>query len=303
MAASINADNGVVSGSAGLKSSADSTGVLALQTNGTTAISIDASQAVSFTNSGTVKNLLLTAGTLPGAGNPSIALRSSDNIIYHQSGSANSITFLDSAQNAMYVASATSHIWNISNAEKARIDSSGNLLVGTTTATSSSRLRVKSSDNTDNTYTIYVDNSSATQLFSVISDGDFNTGQATHSPYNYTTANAANMVVDSSGLVKRSTSSLKYKTDVTDATHGLTDLLKLRSVTYKGKNDGGTVFGGLIAEEVHDAGLTEFVQYAQDGTPDALAYGNMVSLCVKAIQEQQALITQLQADVAALKGA
>jgi len=44
----INADNGAVSGSAGLKSSADATGVLALQTNGTTAISIDASQAVTM---------------------------------------------------------------------------------------------------------------------------------------------------------------------------------------------------------------------------------------------------------------
>lgn len=50
MASSINADNGVSSGSAGLKSSADSSGVLALQTNGTTALSIDASQNVSFTN-------------------------------------------------------------------------------------------------------------------------------------------------------------------------------------------------------------------------------------------------------------
>jgi hypothetical protein len=48
LATSINADNGAVSGSAGLKSSADSSGVLALQTNGTTAISIDASQAVTM---------------------------------------------------------------------------------------------------------------------------------------------------------------------------------------------------------------------------------------------------------------
>jgi len=48
MAATINADNGVSSGSAGLKSSADSSGVLQLQTNGTVAISIDASQNVNF---------------------------------------------------------------------------------------------------------------------------------------------------------------------------------------------------------------------------------------------------------------
>jgi adhesin HecA-like repeat protein len=46
----VNADNGVVSGTAGLKSSADNSGVLDLQTNGTTAISISASQVVTFAN-------------------------------------------------------------------------------------------------------------------------------------------------------------------------------------------------------------------------------------------------------------
>jgi len=43
------------------------------------------------------------------------------------------------------------------------------------------------------------------------------------------------------------------------------------------------------------------VQYAADGSPDALAYGNMISLCVKAIQEQQALITALTARITALE--
>lgn len=50
MASTINADNGVVSGSAGLKESADSSGILALQTNGTTAVTVDASQNVALTN-------------------------------------------------------------------------------------------------------------------------------------------------------------------------------------------------------------------------------------------------------------
>jgi hypothetical protein len=50
MANIINGDNGVVSGTAGLKSSSDGTGILALQTNGTTAISVDASQVVTLTN-------------------------------------------------------------------------------------------------------------------------------------------------------------------------------------------------------------------------------------------------------------
>lgn len=50
MAVTINADNGAVSGSAGLKQAADSTGVLALQTNGTTAVSISTGQVVTLTN-------------------------------------------------------------------------------------------------------------------------------------------------------------------------------------------------------------------------------------------------------------
>jgi hypothetical protein len=114
--------------------------------------------------------------------------------------------------------------------------------------------------------------------------------------YNNTSGAAANMGIDASGTLYRSTSSRKYKTEITSAVHGLADLMKLRSVTYKGtaKMDGDTVFGGLIAEEVHDAGLTEFVQYAEDGTPDALAYGNMVALCVKAIQELKAELDSLK---------
>jgi hypothetical protein len=121
--------------------------------------------------------------------------------------------------------------------------------------------------------------------------------------YSNTSGSGANVGVAADGAFYRSTSSLRYKNSVQDATHGLTELLTLRPVTYKGNNDGDTVFGGLIAEEVHEAGLTEFVQYAEDGSPDALAYSNMVSLCIKAIQEQQAQIETLEAEVAALKGA
>lgn len=50
MATIINADNGVSSGSAGLKQTADNSGVLTLQTNGTSAMSVSASQVVSFVN-------------------------------------------------------------------------------------------------------------------------------------------------------------------------------------------------------------------------------------------------------------
>jgi hypothetical protein len=167
--------------------------------------------------------------------------------------------------------------------QAATLTADGDFLVGTTS--SAGRLTVQGSDSTASNWSAWIRNSASTDLFRVRNDGYFLTGSATNSPYNFTTGSAANVFIDSNGGLLRSTSSLKYKTDVKDAVHGLAQVMSLRSVTYKGKNDGDIVFGGLIAEEVHAAGLTEFVQYAQDGSPDALAYGNMVSLCIKAIQE------------------
>jgi hypothetical protein len=59
----INADNGVVSGIAGIKYSADTSGVLVLQTNGTTAITINADQTVTFA-AGITQTSLTTSGNL-----------------------------------------------------------------------------------------------------------------------------------------------------------------------------------------------------------------------------------------------
>jgi hypothetical protein len=78
----------------------------------------------------TTPRVLFGGSTLPAAGNPSIALRTSDNTIYHQSGSANTITFLDSSQNTMQSIGATANIFNISNSEQMRLTSAG-LGIGT----------------------------------------------------------------------------------------------------------------------------------------------------------------------------
>jgi hypothetical protein len=186
--------------------------------------------------------------------------------------------------------------------ERMRIDSSGNVLINTTTNPGgSAKLGIKGAGATNATVSLYMINSASTALVLVYDDGGFYSGLAAASPYNNTTATGANAVFAANGFMQRSTSSLKYKKDVQDATHGLADVLKLRSVTYKGKNDGDIIFGGLIAEEVDAAGLNEFVQYAADGSPDALNYGNMVALLTKAIQEQQALITSLTARITALE--
>jgi hypothetical protein len=119
--------------------------------------------------------------------------------------------------------------------------------------------------------------------------------------YAVTGAVSANVHVNSEGLLYRATSSLRYKNTIQNATHGLTELLNLRPVTFKSNNEGDKIFGGLIAEEVHEAGLTEFVEYDDEGNPDALHYSNMVSICIKAIQEQQTKIQELEARITALE--
>ena len=185
-------------------------------------------------------------------------------------------------------------------ASRMRISPAGYVAIGRAT-TDTVRLFLQGSTTGASDYALLCYDSAEQVLFYTRNDGYINTGTRANSPYNLTTGSAANMFVDSAGGLLRSTSSLRYKSEVTDATHGLADVLKLRSVTYKGKNDGDKVFGGLIAEEVHDAGLTEFVAYDKEGRPDALHYGNMVALAFNAIQELKAENDALKARIEALE--
>jgi len=113
--------------------------------------------------------------------------------------------------------------------------------------------------------------------------------------------------VDSSGYLLRSTSSIKYKKDVVDYDKGLTAVQSLRPVYYKSNrtnadgNEDSHQYAGFIAEEIDAAGLTEFVQYGEDNTPESLAYGNMVALLTKAIQELKAELDTTKARLAALE--
>jgi len=190
---------------------------------------------------------------------------------------------------------------------KCRVDPSGNLLLNETSVSGNAeKFRLTSGGTSSATAAALFNDSAGTELFFVRSDGAFRTGSAAASPYNNTAAVTANLFVNTDGTLVRATSSRRYKKDIVDARFGLSDLLNLRPVNYKGINsevDEDIVYGGLIAEEVHDAGLTEFVEYNKENQPDALRYQHMVSLCIKAIQEQQDLIESLTARIAALEGA
>lgn len=219
--------------------------------------------------------------------------------------------------------------------ERMRITSAGNVGIGDNPA-SNTRLLVSGGTSDNTAWAMYAENLANAQLFSVRNDGATFTGLAASSPYYLTTATAANMVVQADGYLYRSTSSIKYKEQVRNYTRGIDAVLALRPVFYKSKGSGdvaratekelaklpkqydadgkeikqklpkdfvlpaGPDYAGFIAEEVH-AIAPEFVQYADDGTPDALSYGHITALLCKAIQEQQALIVALTARVAKLE--
>ena len=170
-------------------------------------------------------------------------------------------------------------------------------------ASNSHQFLIHGFDNGAN-FNTFSQNLSGQELFGVRNNGEFQTGQATDSPANNSTTGSGNCFINSAGTLVTTSSSKKFKNTITDATHGLSDVLKLRSVTYKSNNtkiDGDKTFGGFIAEEVDDLGLTEFVHYDDNDEPKSLHYANMVSLLTKAIQEQQTIIDDLKSRIEKLE--
>ena len=250
-----------------------------------------------------------------GSQNPTVNIKQLTNNSYHRGillESADSDAFLGIGYSGSVFQFGTTYrasggykdiSFTVGGYERIRFNTDGNVGIGNT-GSSTIRLSVTGSHSDSNNHAIQVMDSSSNIMFNVRNDGLMNLGLRTNSPYNFTTSNAANAYLNSSGNIQRSTSSRRYKSDITDMTYGLSDVMNLRPVTFEGINDpDGQRFGGFIAEEVHDAGLTEFVDYNTEDEPDALAYGGMVSLLTKAIQEQQAMIETLQEEIAALKGA
>jgi hypothetical protein len=181
-------------------------------------------------------------------------------------------------------------------AERMRITSGGNVGIGMT-GYGDMRLVVRGATTNSSNFGLRIEDSSANVLLQVRNDGLIETGLRTLSPTNNTTGAAANVWINTiDGSLGRSTSSIKYKKNVQDYTKGLAEVMQLRPVSYNGKSqiDEGKTFAGLIAEEVHDLGLTEFVQYAEDDTPDAISYTHMIALLTKAIQELKAEIDELK---------
>jgi hypothetical protein len=138
--------------------------------------------------------------------------------------------------------------------------------------------------------------------------------------YNSTTAAAANLVVESTGKFRRSTSSAKYKTGIETLQDSYADaLLSCRPVWYRSTCAGDNPdwgWWGFIAEEVAaiDPRLVHWktveitydekgsaVQTPCDPEPEGVAYDRFVPHLLNLIKRQGEAIAELQSEVATLK--
>lgn len=123
-------------------------------------------------------------------------------------------------------------------------------------------------------------------------------GSATSSP---------NAVVGTDGrLYRSSASSRRYKYDIRPLEHDPKDVLKLQPVTWHdiwqdAADENKPRIPGFIAEDVHEAGLTEYVQYDDEGRPDGLNYDRMAAALLSVLKDHEKRITELEAKVADLE--
>lgn len=113
-------------------------------------------------------------------------------------------------------------------------------------------------------------------------------GDPTDSPWNYVVAlNPLEMISDA-----------RKKDDIADTVYGLREILSLRPVSYRLKGH-ERVNLGFIAQEAKEV-IPEAVR-GSDDTTYSMSYETIIPVLVKALQEQQAQIAQLTADVQALR--
>jgi hypothetical protein len=191
-----------------------------------------------------------------------------------------------------YIFTAGYNAFYTGSSEKMRLDSSGSLLVGTTSSsdnTSGIKLSPPSSG------------SSGTLKCMKTATGGINAILNYHSG---TYVGGINF--DNTSTSFPTSSDIRLKKDIVDAPSATQKIDNIRIVSHGWKHDDAVVEFGVIAQELLPVAPNAVMQ-GDDGeevvTTWSVDYSKLVPLLIKAHQEQQALITQLQTDVATLKGA
>jgi hypothetical protein len=223
-------------------------------------------------------------------------------------GSDSGAAFIGTETNAPYY-------FVTNNTERARIDSNGNMMVGTTTPVGQFISSVSAAGNgasvtAANTTTTYggdgimtVRAARTTTNSSFFAIGYWNTGV---SNYRFYVNDAGAIFSTSTSITAISDQSLKE--NIRDLETGLTQVMALKPRRFDWKSGDAQNVAGFVAQEVENV-LPELVSdyvYSRDEednpiTKKALKMGDILPTLVKAIQEQQQMIETLQAKVAALE--
>jgi hypothetical protein len=115
--------------------------------------------------------------------------------------------------------------------------------------------------------------------------------------------------VDSSGQMGYVPSSRRYKRDIVAAELDVrTIMANIRVVTFRYINAVASqeyvapTEWGVIAEEIHDLGLTWLVDYNEKGQPDGVKHERFAILLIMNAQEQQSQIDDLDARLSSIGG-
>jgi hypothetical protein len=206
------------------------------------------------------------------------------------------------------------------NVERMRLDSNGNVIMKSGTSGNSAKFYIRTSDNTSlSTYL-------GKEAFWTVIGANPNEGWKfrNDTPVNVFTINGGTTNFNASllGSLTQNASDSRLKTNVEQITGALNKVCSLTGITYNwnelalelSRLSPAVREVGVFAQDVQQV-LPEAVSIAPfdmvDGKQESasgenyltIQYEKLTPLLIEAIKEQQALITQLQADVAALKGA
>ena len=330
MAVTLNA-----SSTAGFVTTADTSTILQLQTNGTTAVTVDASQRVAFV-AGTAA---LPAITTTGDTNTGIFFPAADTIAFSEGGAE--AMRLDSSGDVNLYNAKSFKVYNPANtrygsfftdgngtnlssfngsgeplllnaptgymnfqtngSERARIDSSGNLLVGTTTKNNDGRLSISADSATHQGISIKDLNGANNLTYILFTNSSGNT--------------AGSILHSGSTTVSYNTSSdYRLKENIAPMTGALAKVGQLKPVTYTWKED-GKVGQGFIAHELQEV-VPDCVTGEKDGIEtytdedgnqqtrpkhQGIDTSFLVATLTAAIQEQQAIIESQSVAIESLK--
>jgi hypothetical protein len=187
-----------------------------------------------------------------------------------------------------------------SSSERMRLDSSGNLLVGKTSVLNTISGFSASGNGTVIVHTNASSFSQPLLLNREDTDGDILVFRRANST-------VGSVSVTSGATAYNTSSDYRLKNTVTPMTGALAKVALLKPVTYKWNANGSDGEGFIaheLAEVCPDAVTGKKDEIDKDGKPkyQGIDVSFLVATLTAAIQEQQTLITQLQADVAALKG-